>query len=172
MEITFDLGCHSPRRDRHAHDTDVCSVHRSQLVVLRAAHRHYPHLRRYSPRTLDPYRRYNRRLDPVDTRSNRPRGRYRTRGYVERLRDVTATADCARAHQRTEGTGIRHWVFTTATTSTGSDPADWNAPEVVDSMTFTEATPLPTSLAIVDGSPAISYRDINSFDLKYAYYAP
>ena len=63
-------------------------------------------------------------------------------------------------------------VLTSATTSTGSDPADWNAPDVVDSMTFTEATPTATSLAIVDGSPAISYRDINTFDLKYAFYVP
>jgi hypothetical protein len=63
-------------------------------------------------------------------------------------------------------------IYVSASTSAGSDVADWNQPAVVDSMAETENTPTPTSLAVVNGHPAIGYRDINSFALKYAYYMP
>lgn len=55
--------------------------------------------------------------------------------------------------------------FARATTSTGADQADWSQIVVVDAVEYGSAF---TSLAIVDGNPAISYWDSKNDDLKFA----
>jgi PKD repeat protein len=55
--------------------------------------------------------------------------------------------------------------YARASTSTGGSASDWTEFVTVDS-----AGGSWTSLAVVDGSPAISYLDDPNLDLKYAYY--
>jgi hypothetical protein len=55
--------------------------------------------------------------------------------------------------------------YVRSTSATGGDPGDWLAvPDVVD----TEGAGWYTSLAEVDGKPAISYRNAGTEELKYA----
>ncbi|MBN2083456.1 hypothetical protein JW859_14770, partial [bacterium] len=55
--------------------------------------------------------------------------------------------------------------YARATTSTGSSASDWTQIVTVDS---TGPTGRHTSLAVVDGCPAISYQDYGNSNLKYA----
>jgi hypothetical protein len=54
--------------------------------------------------------------------------------------------------------------FAWATTATGADPADWR----VTTVDRSGSVGVHTSLAAVDGKPAISYYDYTNADLKYA----
>lgn len=67
------------------------------------------------------------------------------------------------------GDPVGDLVFISANDSTGGSSASWEAPCVVDSDGDTGK---PSSLAEVNGQPAIAFRDITDNCLRYAFYCP
>lgn len=59
--------------------------------------------------------------------------------------------------------------FIQSGTSTGHAPQDWYSPTIVDRH---DSVGRPTSLAVINGNPAICYQDAVNSSLKYAYYSP